>query len=186
MPLALAPPLLVLLLAGVAQLPTQPDFSGEWVVEGAAPAGQAVAISVQQTLTATTVRGEPMPPFYSSITIERRFTDPTHSESRTFYIGAVGGTVPGIPVAGSAPQGEWTTESVRWDGDRLVIKTTRSPQPPQQTGPRIEHEEVWALDPNGRLLMTITDRGSGSPAATGNLTYKRPDAQRSPRLPAES
>ena len=64
---------------------------------------------------------------------------------------------------------------MRWDDARLVIKTTRSPQTPDRSGPRSEHGEVWALDPNGRLLITISDRESAS-AATVNLEYKRRQA----------
>jgi len=172
---------LALALSGGAQLPKEPDFSGEWVLVSATDAvtEQASALTVTQTLTRTTMRGEPMTPFYSSITIERHFNGRAVSEKRT--IGTVGGTVPGIPVGQSSPQGEWTTESVNWQADHLVIKTTRSPQPPDQPGPHSEHEEVWSLDSHGRLLITITDRASGSGATTARLVYeRRPVALASP------
>jgi hypothetical protein len=132
---------------------------------------QASALTVTQTLTRTTMRGEPMAPFYSSITIERHFNGRAVSETHT--IGTIGGTVPGIPAGQSSPQGEWTTESVNWQADHLVIKTTRSPQPSDQPGPRSEHEEVWSLDRDGRLLIIVSDRASGSGATTARLVYER-------------
>jgi hypothetical protein len=64
--------------------------------------------------------------------------------------------VPGIPEGRSSPQGEWTTESVNWQGKRLIIRTTRSQQPSEQPGPSSEHEEVWSLDERGRLLIDIS------------------------------
>jgi hypothetical protein len=172
---------IALALSAGAQLPQEPDFSGQWalVSTSGAVTEQASALTVTQTLTRTTMRGEPMAPFYSSITVERHFNGRALSETHT--IGTIGGTVPGIPAGQSPPQGEWTTESVNWQADHLVIKTTRSPQPPDQPGRRSEHEEVWSLDRDGRLLINVSDRASGAGAMTARLVYeRRPVALASP------
>jgi hypothetical protein len=165
--------LVVLILSGVPQLPMQADFSGEWLLVSASGATgeQASVLTVQQTLTSTTMRGEPMTPFFSSITVVRHFNGRALSEKHT--IGTVGGTVPGIPVGQSSPQGEWTTESVQWQADHLIVRTTRSPQPPDEPGRRSEHEEVWSLDRDGRLLITLSDRRSGFAPITVHLVYER-------------
>ena len=44
---------------------------------------------------------------------------------------------------------------------------------PREFGPYTEHEEVWSLDPSGRLLITITDRSSGSQPTAVRLIYRR-------------
>lgn len=165
---------LALALGAGAQLPREPDFSDEWVLVSLSGAAteQASALTVTQELTRTNIRGEPITPFYSSITIERHFNGRAVPEKSTFYI-AIGGTVPGIPAGQSSPQGEWTSESVKWQGDRLVINTTRSPQPPDQPGPHSEHQEVWSLDRDGRLLIIVSDRKSGSAPIAIRLVYKR-------------
>jgi hypothetical protein len=103
--------------------------------------------------------------------VVRHFNGRALSEKHT--IGTVGGTVPGIPVGQSSPQGEWTTESVQWQADHLIVRTTRSPQPPDEPGRRSEHEEVWSLDRDGRLLITLSDRRSGFAPITVHLVYER-------------
>ena len=172
---SLLPFALTLIVIGRPQLPQEPDFSGEWVLVNASDARseQPPALTVHQTITRTNVRGEPIKPFYSSITVERHFDKAAASDSHTFYIGTIGGTVPGLPVEGSLPQREWTTESVKWECDQLVIRTTRSSQPRHQPGPRSEHDEVWSLDEDGRLLIAISDRSPGSAPRTLNLVYER-------------
>jgi hypothetical protein len=168
----------VVLLIGGAQLPKEPDFSGEWVLVKAsgATADQAASLSVRQTITRTTVRGEPMTPFYSTITVARYFKGRIHGESHRFWIGVVGGTMPGIPRGASSPTGEWTGEKVEWRDDKLVIRTTASFQPMDQPGPWTEHQEVWSLDGNGRLLITTNDRGSNITPTTVRLVYQRRQA----------
>lgn len=57
---------LILGVSGVAQIPKEPDFSGEWVlvdVIGGA-SDPAAALVVRQRVTRTTSRGEPMTPYF--------------------------------------------------------------------------------------------------------------------------
>lgn len=162
----------VLLASSVAQVPKEPDFSGNWelVQAGDASSEPAPVLTVRQTITRTTMRGEPMTPWFSDITVARHFSTGTVSES--YKIGVIGGTVPGIPPGASSPQGDWTAMSVKWQGRSLVIRTGKYSGPPQGSLPYTEHDERWSLDPSGKLLITTTDR-SGSQAVSGVLIYRR-------------
>ena len=156
---------LVLLVSGVAQMPKEPDFSGEWMlVEASGPASDpAPALTVRQVITRTTLRGEPMTPWFSELGVERHFRTGVVSES--YKIGLIGGTVSGI--------GERTTVAVTWEGEGLIIRTGKYSGSPQDPGPYTEHEEVWSFDPSERLLITITDRSSKAEPTSVRLIYRR-------------
>ena len=155
---------LVLVVSGVAQVPTQPDFSGEWVLLATDASFDAPAtLVVRQRVTRTNSRGEPMAPYFSHLIVERHYSNRVESDS--YDIGIVSGTVSGTA--------ERTIVRVTWQGERLVMKTGTYSSPPQEPGPYSEHEEVWSLDPDGRLLITITDRSSDSQPVTVRLTYQR-------------
>ena len=164
---------LVLLVSGVAQMPKEPDFSGEWMlVEASGPASApAPALTVRQAVTRTTRRGEPMAPWFSDLTVERQFKSGVVSES--YKIGMSSGTVGGVSGERPSPQRDRTTVTVTWKGASLIIKTGMYSGPPQEPDPYTEHEEVWSFDQSGRLLITITDRSSRSQPATVMLTYRR-------------
>lgn len=164
----LASSVLVLFVRSAPQVPPQPDFSGEWVLVKASgsSAEQASALTVRQTITSKTMRGEPMTPWFSEMAVQRRFKDGAVSE--TNHIGIIGGTV---------SQSEWMTTSVTWRGNSLVIETERSSHPPGESGPYTAREEVWSLDRNGRLLITVTDRGSNIKPTTVRLVYRRRQAR---------
>jgi|SRR3954449_7918332 len=162
--LTLSSCVLVLLVSSVAQIPKQPDFSGEWVRLATGASFDAPAtLVVRQRVTRTNIRGEPMAPYFSQLVVERHYSNRVESDS--YDIGIVSGTVSGI--------GERTTVTVTWQGERVVNKTGKYSGPPQEPGRYSEHEEVWSLDPDGRLLITITDRSSDSQPVTVRLTYQR-------------
>jgi hypothetical protein len=152
-----------------AQVPKEPDFSGEWVLARASAATdeQAFILTVRQTITRTTMRGEPMKPWFSALAVERRSRRGIMSES--YRIGLIGGTVSAIPPASE----ERTTVAVKWEGDHLIIRTGKYSGPPQESGPYTEHEEVWSLDRKGSLLITVTDRGSNIKPTTVQFVYRR-------------
>ena len=58
-----------------------------------------------------------------------------------------------------------------------------------ESSPFTEHEEVWALEGQARLLMTVTDRGSQITSTTATLVYTKtmtrqgapPNIDRSPK-----
>jgi hypothetical protein len=163
---------LALAVSGVAQMPKEPDFSGEWVlVQASGASDPAPALTVRQSITRTTARGEPMTPWFSELGVQWHFKMGVESEN--YKIGVIGGTVAGIPTGRSSPQGEWTTVAVTWAGTSLTIRTGKYSGPPHERGPYTEHEEVWSFDPGGRLLITITDRSSSSQPTTGRLIYRR-------------
>jgi len=164
--------ILVLLGSVVAQIPKEPDFSGEWVLVSGTSSDPALSLTVRQTITRTTSRGEPMTPWFSDLTVKRHFRNGV-VESESYKIGIIGGTVGGISSGRSSPQGEWTTVAVKWEGESLIIRSGRYSGPPHESSPNTEHEEVWSIDPSGRLLIRITDRSSGSKTATVMLIYRR-------------
>ena len=158
-----------------AQVPSRPDFSGEWVLVTASgsTAEHAVALTVRQTVTRTTMHGKPMEPWFSELGLVRRSNGDIVGSSENYKIGLIGGTVSGVPSGSSAAREERTTVAVKWDGDRLVIQTGRYGGPPQQASSYTEHEEVWSFDRKGRLHITATDRGSTIKATTVELVYRR-------------
>src|SRR5947207_690102 len=139
---ALSSSMLAPFISAAPQVPKEPDFSGECVSmkTNRSTAEQASALTVRQTITRTTLRGEPMKPWFSNVSIEHRFERGVESE--TYSIGTIGGIVPAIPEGASSSQGEWTTTDVNWRGSTLVIATTRSSQRPGESGPYTAHEEV--------------------------------------------
>jgi hypothetical protein len=166
--------MLVLLGSVVAQIPKEPDFSGEWVLVKASGtrSDPAPSLTVRQTITRTTVRGEPMTPWFSDLTVERHFRTGVVSEN--YKIGMSGGSVSGTATAAQSPRREErTTVAVKWEAESLIIRTGRYSGPPHESGPYTEHEEVWSIDQSGRLLITITDRSSGSQPAAVTLIYRR-------------
>ena len=163
--------ILVLLVSVVGQVPKEPDFSGQWVLvkAGGTRPDVAPSLTVRQTMTRTAMRGEPMTPWFSDFMVERHFRNGVVA-SESYKIGTIGGTVSGTATPASSPgREERTTVGVTWEGKSLIIRTGKYPH----ASPYMEHEEVWSIDPGGRLLITITDRSSGSRAATVTLIYRR-------------
>jgi hypothetical protein len=66
----------VLVVSSVPQTPNEPDFSGAWelVQTSGTPSDPASVLTVHQTITRTTMRGEPMTPWFSDVTVARHFT----------------------------------------------------------------------------------------------------------------
>ena len=79
----------------------------------------------------------------------------------------------GWPQAVAFPVGALVT-LVRWDGDRLMIETGQYSGPTRESGPYLEHEEVWALDTDGRLIMSVADRDPTTGPRTTQLAYRKP------------
>ena len=135
----------------------------------------ARALTVRQSIVRTTVWGTPMEPFFRDLTVEREFTNGVRSES--YQIGVGGGVVGGVDRTGrgTLPNGQRpeTRFSVRWDGNGLVIETGNYSGPRRESGRYTEHSEVWWLDAEGRLVMTVTDKSSGAESAAQTLTYQR-------------
>lgn len=172
-------PLVVLIgIAGVPNLAAQdkPDFSGHWVVESGAPAGPDIpaVLSIEQTIERTTIHGEPMEPFVKAITVAREFRSETRSE--TYSVGTISGTVSGT-ASGISPIGTYkaprTYREVGWEGQALVILSGSYTGSAPETGLWAEQREVWTLDPQGRLHVSITSDGSLGGSRPIQLVYRR-------------
>ena len=163
--------LIVFTTVGVAAQ-DKPDFSGRWVlaIPQQSDTNTPLALSVRQTVVRTTVRGDPMEPFFRDITIERQFEASTRSE--THLIGVQGGTVPGVR-ADNRPTGLTTHHAVKWDGNALVFESGSYTGPPE-TGTWAERRESWSLEADGRLRVAITMRSSDDGSRAVTLRYRRP------------
>ncbi len=174
--------LLVFSIAGSAQTPDRPDFSGRWILVKAEGVDSRTAreMTVRQgSPVSTTAGGTQMTPFIRTFSVERRF-DTGATETDHYQIGISGGVVPGLPERGvTRPAAEneltWTHISAAWKGGALVIWTARYSGPTRESGPFTEHEEDWRLDSAGNLVIAVTDRISSSETRTGSLVYRRQD-----------
>ena len=160
--------LLISLTAGTTSAQEKPDFTGRWVLvtstDGAT--NVASAMSVRQWFEHTaSVRGVPIG--LPNIEIDRQFQTGVRSESH--QIGVEGGMTT-VSAGVNVPRVR-TRYAVKWDGDRLVVETGRYSGPTQESGRYSEHDEVWSLDKKGRLVLTVTDRGSGTEPRTTQLIY---------------
>ena len=150
----------------------RPDFSGEWLLEGASPSSSDVprTLSVRQFQLEKRMGGGSTTVSLPSITIER--TLETGPVTETHQIGIRGGTVGGIGKDGrsTAPS---TSYEVKWDGDALVFENVSHSE---RVDPATwsERREVWSLDEAGRLQIVITNRSWYGPARRLTLLYRRP------------
>jgi hypothetical protein len=154
----------------------KPDFSGSWVLQDPRQPGVDIAraLTIRQPVRRTTVLGEPMPPAFLDLTVERHFESGVRAE--VYQIGTEGGTVSGIVGNGRPNQDvnrARSRVSVRWEGNQLRIETGRYSGPTRDSGPYTEHAEAWRLDEQGRLVITVVDQRSDSEVATRTLTYRR-------------
>ena len=159
------------LVLAASQLPAEPDFSGRWRLdrtEGAEPA--AAELVVEQSITRTNVRGEPMRPYYSSLRVERHFQDGVRTA--TYQVGILGGSVGGI-VAGEptdAPETR-TSFSVVWRDGTLVIRSESRVGREHVTQSSTSREEIWSMDSAGRLVIVTVVSGSGAAAKQSTAVY---------------
>jgi hypothetical protein len=133
----------------------KPDFSGQWVLVSSADVGADAAreLAISQTI------GTPG----AILVVERRSKDGVHSERyRT-----------GVRVFVERRDGSNTRLSVRWDGDTLVIERDSYSGQTADSPPDTAHQELWSIDPNGMLVMTVADRSVGAEPRTTKLVYRR-------------
>jgi hypothetical protein len=151
------------------------DFSGSWVLEdGVASADTPARLTIQQPITRTTIRGDPMPPAYLTLVVVRHVAN--KAEETTYRIGTLGGVVGGLPDRGAAPSGrasmsrEW---SALWSEDALWMQEWTLTAG-VVTGARTE---VWRLDERGRLIVTLEVR-DGEKTDRRTLAYRRDSTQK--------
>jgi hypothetical protein len=167
--------ILSMFVAATVAAQDKPDFSGRWILVTSADAGPAVArsLTVRQRAVRTNVYGDPIPPFFKELTVERQFGNDVRTE--TYQIGIVGGMVGGMSPANGITSGldvPQTRFSVRWEDNRLVIDIGNYSGPAREAGPFTEHE-VWQIDAAGMLILSMAERGSGIPSTTKTLMYRK-------------
>ena len=165
--------ILVVFAAAALAAQDQPDFSGRWLLVSSSRPGPDIprALSVRQEVVRTNVRGEPMKPYFKSISIDREFESGTRSESH--QIGIIGGVVSGIPKD-AGPRAPTGLHAVKWDQKTLAFESGSYTGDSPGTGEWSERREVWSLQPDGRLQLAITTAGSAEKATTVTLLYRRP------------
>ena len=121
-----------------------------------------------------------MKPFFRDVTIEREFETGTRSE--TYQIGVAGERIPPVNEDG-IPNRRPIGSSVRLEGQSLIIESgSEIGQTPESNG-RPERREVWQVEPDGRLKLTITTRTSTDPLKTDTFIYRRQVPAQYRRLP---
>ncbi len=178
--------LAALLLSASLRAQEGTDFSGQWVLESPQPAGMEVpiALTIDESLARTNVRGEPMKPFFKDLTVVREFTGGVR-RSDVYEIGGIAGTVPGgviggvggtvpggSPVAGSSTE-PYTHTALRWEGRALIIETGSHTGRLPETGEWVERQEVWSIDSHGKLHIVLRTRSSAGPPRQVASAYHR-------------
>ncbi len=168
--------LLALALLLAQTLPSQPDFSGRWVLVSPAP-GTATArlLVVQQPVTRTNVRGEPMRPAFLRVSIRREADSGISDDS--YDIGIVGGMVGGLgknefienPRRASHHSTLWIGRTLQFWAEAYVGESPRD-------GQWTERREVWSLDADGRLRIEITTEAWNRPRQRQVWFYRRLEA----------
>ena len=166
---------MILMFGSSGSSQTRPDFSGRWVLVDSinTPADLPRSMSVQQPLVTKNQLGQPMPPTYFKLTIERYFVAGSRTEA--YFIGTQGGVVTVLPPDYARPNRPTpqTRVAVRWDGDRLVIDTGSYAGSKREDGPYTERTEMWELESIGELRVTINDRGSAMASTSSTAMYQR-------------
>jgi hypothetical protein len=162
-----------------AQGPSQ--LLGRWILEAGQEAVSVApqAVAVRQSLTRTMERG-PMKPFFKDVTIEREFA--TGIRSETYQIGVAGERVPSVNKEGTANR-RLIDHSVRFEGQSLIIESGSEISKTPESNGRPERREVWQVEPDGRLKLTITTRTSNDSPKTDTFMYRRQGSADVRRLP---
>ena len=148
------------------------DFSGSWVLDETQvrPAPDIPQrLVVEQPLTTTNLRGEPMPPAYLTLEVKRYVGDVVQHD--LYRIGLIGGTVAGLPDRGGPPGPACggSRYEVTWRFDFLWIYRETCSAP----GAITRRGETWRIDDRGRLVISIETREQDEAATTQTLAYRR-------------
>ena len=156
-------------LGGLLRAEDQPDFSGTWSLHSEPRGGRVPQqLLVSQRLVRTDARGKPMAPFFKEIAVTRVLAGRTISG--THQIGVIGGTVSGDTNGIIPPR---TRYRVYWEHRSLVFEAGMYTGHAPESGDWTERREVWHLDPDGRLRVTMTSRSSAHAPAKVVLVFRR-------------
>ncbi len=150
------------------------DFSGHWVpVEpNDVPTDVARELTVRQYVQ--NPKGIwPGDPVTRVLLVTRRVGNDVLTTRYEMGGGIAGGVAGGIAANGvQDPRHSRYGRSRRWDGDTFVIEDY-SGSGTSENWSFTEHRETWALDANGRLVITTADRSSAGEPRTITLVYHR-------------
>jgi hypothetical protein len=162
----------VIVLTASVAAQNRPDFSGNWILVSPQNSNGAQTMTVRETFARTSVSGAPIEPPLITLAVERRSASGVRSDRYT--IGVVSGTTSGVIGNAGAGVGDHTPQtrsSTTWDGDRLVIETRSWTVDDRSYS---DHKEVWWLDAQGALLISVTDEDPGDRKTTTLLYRRRP------------
>jgi hypothetical protein len=162
-----------MLIATLASsLQAHPDFSGRWTLDTPSlPPDAARVLIIEQPVTRTNVRGEPMPPTYLHLSVRRE--RPSGTTTDTYTIGTIGGIVGGIDRNGTRIATPSTYFETAWRGDVLTFLTRRDGSDGPHTGDWSERSESWSLDADGRLRVEIETEAHDRAQQRTLLRYHR-------------
>lgn len=168
-------PVIATAMLTLAQMPPEPDFSGDWKLVSPVPPGveAAAAMTVVQPVTRADVYGKPINPFFAELLVTREYA--TGPRTERHLIGATGGTVSGaVPGGQSAASATSTQHSVRWQGRTLVLESSRYIGPASAWREWDKRREEWSFDEQGRLRIVVTTETSErSETSSVTLIYQR-------------
>lgn len=160
---------------GTALCQDKPDFSGTWILESPVVPGVDVPVklTVRQSLVRTNVRGEPMKPYFKTISVQREFATLLRTDS--YEIGLIGGFVGGsagqhADDPSDRPHG---SDAVMWFGRQLVFTNARYSGGTKESGPYTEHSERWTLERADKLVTRLSDESSERPRTIVTVTYRK-------------
>jgi hypothetical protein len=162
----ICPAVVAVLMSAAGTAQEKPDFVGTWVLTDPADASKDTAREL------VVKRGADTGPA-TTLVVERRFEREVQSAS--YEVGLVGGTVGG-EVRGSpdAKEMKWTSYSVRRYGHTLAIVSGSYSGPTHwEVREFSEREEVWSLEEDGTLGITIFQRRTGSDPGRTRATYRK-------------
>jgi hypothetical protein len=128
---------------------------------------------VEQPVTRTNVRGEPIRPAYLRITIRRERASRVTTDTR--QIGIVGGIVGGVVGRAGQPAGPSPDSRVEtvWRGETLMFLDSRHGPDGPRSADWFERRESWSLEPDGRLRIEIVSETQIQPEQTVVFLYRR-------------
>jgi|SRR4029453_8916126 hypothetical protein len=163
----------MLMLAAALAAQAQPNFSGRWTLGAPIPRPHDApsVLIVEQPVTRTNIRGEPMAPAFLRISIVREHLSGTTKETRE--IGIIGGTVGGVVTKDGSKPGPSSRYETIWRGDTLLfLDSSYGPDGPH-AGDWSERSEAWSLDASGRLRVEIVSESHDTQRESHVFLYRR-------------
>jgi len=143
----------------------KPDFTGRWVLAGAAD-NQSAGVETLPVVAAPELL---IAHGVFALTVEHPTEKGTHPPPGIYRF-LVSGVV--------SSSGSQTVSSVGWHGNQLVISTKDIEPPAYRMDTRsVENTQTWSLHPDGTLTIEFSERHSGILSRKSALRYRRAPQQ---------